>query len=160
MLSTPQSQRKLAPELAVSAWLNADQPLSLHQLRGQVVLLHAFQMLCPGCVLHSLPQAKALSEVFRGEDLQIIGLHSVFENHEVMTPAALEVFAAEFRLPFPIAIDRCSDGRPLPETMEAYGMHGTPTAILIDRRGKIAKHHFGQVNDLLLAGQIGALLAG
>lgn len=155
----PESQRKLAPELSVSAWLNADKPLSLRELRGQVVMLHAFQMLCPGCVLHSLPQAKELSQVFRGEDLQIIGLHSVFENHQVMTPAALEVFAAEFRLPFPIAIDRCPDGRSLPETMEAYGMHGTPTAILIDRQGRISKHHFGQVSDFVIAGQIGALLA-
>jgi peroxiredoxin len=158
-LSMPESQRKLAPELSVSAWLNADKPLSLRELRGQVVMLHAFQMLCPGCVLHSLPQAKELSQVFRGEDLQIIGLHSVFENHQVMTPAALEVFAAEFRLPFPIAIDRCPDGRSLPETMEAYGMHGTPTAILIDRQGRISKHHFGQVSDFVIAGQIGALLA-
>lgn len=155
----PESQRKLAPELSVSAWLNADKPLSLRELRGQVVMLHAFQMLCPGCVLHSLPQAKELSQVFCGEDLQIIGLHSVFENHEVMTPAALEVFVAEFRLPFPIAIDRCPDGRSLPETMEAYRMHGTPTAILIDRQGRISKHHFGQVSDFVIAGQIGALLA-
>lgn len=159
ILSTPDARRELAPELSVSTWLNIDNALTLDELRGQVVMLHAFQMLCPACVLHSLPQAKELSEVFRGEDFQTIGLHSVFENHAAMTPAALEVFVAEFRLRFPIAIDRCPEGRSLPKTMEAYGMHGTPTVILIDREGKISAHHFGQVSDMVIAGQIGSLLS-
>ena len=41
-----------APELAVSQWFNTSEPLSLAGRKGQVVLLHAFQMLCPGCTAH------------------------------------------------------------------------------------------------------------
>lgn len=43
------------PELQVGRWFNSDAPLSLAGLRGKVVALHAFQMLCPGCVAHGLP---------------------------------------------------------------------------------------------------------
>jgi hypothetical protein len=46
-----------APELQVSHWLNADSPITLARLRGRVVVVHAFQMLCPSCVSHGLPQA-------------------------------------------------------------------------------------------------------
>ncbi|KDB98015.1 primosomal protein N' family protein, partial [Bordetella bronchiseptica D993] len=49
-----------APPLQVDAWLNTPEPLELARLRGQVVVLHAFQMLCPGCLAHGLPQAERL----------------------------------------------------------------------------------------------------
>ena len=38
----------LAPELQTSGWLNTPQALTLAALRGKVIVLHAFQMLCPG----------------------------------------------------------------------------------------------------------------
>lgn len=47
-----------APELALASWFNAPEPLTLAALRGRVVLLHAFQMLCPGCVALGTPQAQ------------------------------------------------------------------------------------------------------
>ena len=85
----------------------------------------------------------------------------VFEHHEVMGPDALEVFAYEYRLRFPIGIDKYagekSQGMPL--TMEAYQMQGTPTLILIDKAGHVRLHKFGHVNDLMLGFSIGALLS-
>gem|GEM_PF-3133559 len=42
-----------APELVVSEWLNTDSAPTLANLRGNVVLIEAFQMLCPGCVSHT-----------------------------------------------------------------------------------------------------------
>ncbi len=48
------------PELAVSTWLNTPEPLTLAGLRGRVVLLHAFQLLCPGCVAQSIPQVQRI----------------------------------------------------------------------------------------------------
>jgi len=41
-----------APPLQVAQWFNTPAPLSLEALRGKVVVLEAFQMLCPGCVSH------------------------------------------------------------------------------------------------------------
>jgi thiol-disulfide isomerase/thioredoxin len=152
----------LAPELEVSQWLNApaqQPPPSLEALRGKVVLVHAFQMLCPGCVMHAVPQAKRVHEALRREDFAVLGLHSVFEHHETMTPAALAVFASEFRLRFPIGVDRPQPGSALPATMAAYGMQGTPTTLLVDRQGRLRLHEFGAIDDLALGLHIGLLLA-
>ncbi|RYD17429.1 MAG: TlpA family protein disulfide reductase, partial [Verrucomicrobiaceae bacterium] len=49
-----------APEWSVIEWLNTPAPLDLAGLRGRVVALHAFQMLCPGCVLHGIPQTSRI----------------------------------------------------------------------------------------------------
>jgi peroxiredoxin len=71
----------LVPEIAVSRWFNTPEPLTLSGLRGRPVLLHAFQMLCPGCVAHGTPQTQRAFNLFKHSDLQVIGLHTVFEHH-------------------------------------------------------------------------------
>lgn len=144
-----------APELAVSRWFNTREPLTLAGLRGRVVLLHAFQMLCPGCVSHGTPQAERAHRMFRNTDLQVIGLHTVFEHHAAMTPVSLEAFIHEYRLSFPIGVDQAGEGTPLPVTMQRYGMQGTPSSVLIGRDGRILHHGFGQEDDMA----VGALIA-
>jgi peroxiredoxin len=150
---------KLAPELSVSRWFNTPKPISLEGLRGRVVLLHAFQMLCPGCVAHGTPQAQRAHELFRNADLTVIGLHTVFEHHAAMTPVSLEAFIHEYRLTFPIGVDAPAEDGPIPVTMRRYQMRGTPTAIVIARDGTIRHHGFGQEDDLALGAILGALLA-
>lgn len=84
-----------APEISISEWFNTAPPRTLASLSGQVVMLHCFQMLCPGCVMQATPQAVRMWLAFRAAGLEVIGLHTVFEHHEVMTPAALAVYLAE-----------------------------------------------------------------
>ena len=48
--------------------------------------MEAFQMLCPGCVSHGLPQAKRIQHTF-GDAVTVLGLHCVFEHHAAMTPS-------------------------------------------------------------------------
>lgn len=152
-----------APELQVAAWLNtgqhASQPLSLAALRGKVVALYAFQMLCPGCVSHGIPQAKLIRESFSTDEVAVIGLHSVFEHHDVMTQRALEVFMHEYRINFPVAVDMPSSNGPVPLTMERYQLRGTPSLLLIDRAGKLRYSHFGRAGDMQVGALIGKLLA-
>src|SRR3546814_1590645 len=62
-------------------------------------------MLCPGCVAHGIPQAKAIHAAFPPDKVRVIGLHTVFEHHAAMGPVSLEAFVHEYRLSFPIAID-------------------------------------------------------
>lgn len=148
-----------APPLSVSLWFNAPQPLSLEALRGRVVVLHAFQMLCPGCVAHGIPQAKEVHRLFARDDVAVIGLHTVFEHHQAMTPVALAAFLHEYRVGFPVGVDaRADDGGELPATMRAYGMRGTPTLVVVDRAGRIRLHAFGRVEDLVVGATIGRLL--
>lgn len=149
----------LAPPLQASQWFNTPRPLSLEALRGRVVVLHAFQMLCPGCVSHGLPQAQAVHRQFSGTDVAVIGMHTVFEHHDAMTPVSLAAFIHEYRLSFPIAVDQPADDGDLPRTMRDYGMRGTPTLVVVDRAGRIRMHGFGRVEDLALGALLGQLLA-
>ncbi len=147
-----------APPLVTSRWFNADTPLTLDALRGRVVVIEAFQMLCPGCVSHGLPQAGRVFETFNRADVAVLGLHCVFEHHDAQTPTSLEAFLHEYRIGFPVGVDAPDpDGR-LPKTMAAYAMQGTPTLILIDRRGHRRAQHFGTVPDLRLGAEIMALI--
>ena len=117
------------PELAVSRWFNTTEPITLAGLKSKVVVLMAFQMLCPGCVEHGLPQAKRLRQRFSPQEVAVIGLHTVFEHHKAMTQDALEAFLHEYRWPFPVGVDM-ANGTAMPKTMAAYEMQGTPTLLL------------------------------
>ena len=147
-----------APPLTVSHWFNTRQPLNLAELRGKVVLLHAFQMLCPGCVSHALPQAAALHARSDPDQLAVIGIHSVFEHHAVMNADALQAFIHEYRIAYPVGIDAATPGNTIPQTMGTYGWRGTPTTVLIDRAGHVRLQHFGRLDDLQLGMAIGQLL--
>lgn len=149
---------KKAPELIVSKWLNSDEQITIESLRGKVVMVVAFQMLCPSCVEVSIPQAKKVSATFSPNDVVVIGLHTVFEHHEAMQENSLKAFLHEYRVNFPVAIDKPSERITIPETMNLYNMQGTPTTLLIDRQGRLRKHQFGHTPDLLLGAEIMALV--
>lgn len=148
----------VAPELDVVEWINSE-PVTLASLRGKVVLLEAFQMLCPGCVQHGIPMAQRVQKAFPSTDLAVIGIHTVFEHHEVQDAAALRVFLSEFRVTFPVAIDRPVEGSSIPSTMRTYDLQGTPSQILIDRQGRVRSSSLGPVDDLRLGAALGQLLA-
>lgn len=146
-----------APELQVQTWFNADRPLLLAGLRDRVVVLVAFQTLCPKSVSCGIPQALRIVETFEPGDVTVIGLHATFEHHDAFNPAVLKAFIQEYRLKFPIGLDLPNPASPIPHTMERYKMRGTPSLILIDKRGMIRKHAFGPVEDLRIGAEIGAL---
>lgn len=148
-----------APEWRTTRWFNSSTPLSLSALRGKVVFVTAFQMLCPGCVSHGLPQALRVREAFREEDVAVIGLHTVFEHHEAMTPTSLEAFLHEYRIGFPVGVDEPDGhGGIPPHTMRAYAIRGTPTTLIFDREGQLRTHALGHLPDLRLGAEIAALI--
>jgi hypothetical protein len=147
-----------APEWRIAHWLNTSTPVSVNALRGKAILAVAFQMLCPGCVSHGLPQAQRVRAAFAADDLAVIGLHTVFEHHDAQgSREALAAFLHEYRIEFPVGIDAQS-GEGVPHTMRAYQMQGTPTTILIDRGGNIRLQKFGHVDDLRLGASIQMLI--
>ena len=152
------TDKMAAPELDVSAWLNTPGPLSLAALRGKVVVIYAFQMLCPGCVSHGIPQARKIRALFPSAQVEVLGLHTVFEHHAVMGPAALEAFIHEYRIDFPVGIDRPSETGRIPHTMEKYQMRGTPTLLLIDRDGMLRHQQFGMADDMQVGARIAELI--
>ncbi len=147
----------IAPKLSVSQWLNTEKPITLSQLRGKVVLIEAFQMLCPGCVVHGLPLAQKVRSHFPPEAVAVLGLHTVFEHHEAMTPVSLKAFLYEYRISFPVGVDEAGSGA-LPRTMDAYQMQGTPTTLLIDKMGNLRAHWFGDLSEMKLGAEIATML--
>ena len=156
---TPTSGPAAAPEFEVSAWLNTPGPVTLASLRGKVVAVYAFQMLCPGCVSYALPQAKAMEALFGRHELAVLGLHTVFEHHAAMNPDALAAFLHEYRIGFPVGIDTPGADGPIPRTMARYRMRGTPTLLLFDRAGSLRHSLFGHQPDMQVGALVGALLA-
>jgi hypothetical protein len=147
------------PDWQVNTWLNTPAPLTLGGLRGKVVLVHTFQMLCPGCVVYGLPQAERVRQTFLASELAVVGLHTVFEHHAVMNVDALRAFIHEYRWSFPIGVDE-PDGRGGPSrTMALWGLRGTPSCLVLDRQGRVQFHHFGQIDDLALGALLGRLIA-
>lgn len=146
-----------APDWEVAGWFGRG--ATLEGLRGRVVALHAFQMLCPGCVMHGLPQATGILRTFDPADVAVIGLHSVFEHHEAMTPVSLAAFLHEYRIVFPVAVDAHEPGNPLPVTMGRYQLRGTPSLVLIDRQGRLRANVFGRAADIAVGAAIASLVA-
>lgn len=144
--------------LDVSTWVNSD-PVDIASLRGQVVMVEAFQMLCPGCVLHGIPQAQRVHRTFDRSDVVVLGLHTVFEHHDVTGPDALRAFLSEFKVRFPVAVDRPVEGRSIPATMAHYQLQGTPSTLLVDRRGQLRHVFLGAIEDLALGQILGRLIA-
>ena len=145
-------------EWSVSRWFNTDIELSLASFRGRIVALEAFQMLCPGCVTDGLPQAARIRETFSSDEVAVVGLHTVFEHHDVMSPAALEAFLHEYRVTFPVGVDAAGESS-VPVTMQRFELRGTPSLLLFDRAGRLRARHFGHVSDLRVGAEIAHLLA-
>lgn len=146
------------PELVTAKWFNSDKesPPTLAQSKGKVVVLGAFQMHCLGSVRHLLPQLARLHAQFQDDEVEVIGLHTVFEQADAQTPAQLEAFLEEHHFGFPVAIDK-QNGGALPETMDAYELQGTPTLLIFDRQGRLRRHYLGQVDDIRVAAEVMAL---
>ena len=148
-----------APAWHIAEWLNADEPPSLERWRGRAVVALAFQMLCPGCVSHALPQLQRVRDVFPEDGVAVAAIHTVFEHHEAQGRTdVLRAFLHENRIRYPVAIDQpAPDGVPL--TFRAYAMQGTPTLLVIDAVGRLRMQKFGHLDDLRLGAIIASVVA-
>lgn len=147
-----------APELVVERWFNTE-PLTLEALRGNVVVIYAFQMRCYGCVEFALPQAQRLFDSVGQNPVRVLALHTVFENHDMMSSDALAAFIADNAMTFPIGVDSPEPGSRTPRTMRLYDMQGTPTLIAIDAKGVRRRQQLGHMPDEQLEALVNALVA-
>ena len=128
-----------APEWQVSEWIRGP-ATSLAALEGQVVVIDFFQLWCPGCKRFSIPLMSYWEEHFAkeiaAEELALISIHTVFEGHDYQTPERLRAFVEEKKMRHPVAVDRQSAGKRLPDSMILFGTHGTPEMAIIDKAGR------------------------
>jgi len=118
---------KPAPDIQVETWVQGG-PVNISTLPGQVVLVEVFQVNCPGCFVHALPEALHLYRTYHDKGLAVIGLATAFEDFDRNNLANLELLVAageltgeplrqlgraglldgnrlDYSLPFPIAMD-------------------------------------------------------
>jgi thioredoxin-related protein len=72
---------------------------------------------------------------------------------------ALEVFLHEYRITFPVGIDKTDENSNVPLTMQAYNLRGTPSLLIFDKSGQLKLSHFGVIDDMVVGALIGRLLA-
>src|SRR3546814_12168299 len=72
--SMAEASPPMAPAWTVSRWFNADGPPSLQSLRGRVVFVHAFQILCTACVQPPVPHSLQMAPPFASTALAVLGL--------------------------------------------------------------------------------------
>ena len=119
-----------APELAVQEWVRGE-PTSLNDLKGKVVLLDIFQIICPGCH-RAHPEIVRMRERYAERGFAVLGLAVSFELEVFQTPAHIRDYVRREEYPYPVALDQG-----LIDTFRRYRSRGTAFSVLIDRRERI-----------------------
>ena len=147
-----------APEWVISEWINSN-GLTLEGLRGKVVVIDFFQLWCPGCNKFSGPLMKKWDRQYGDrQDIQLVGIHTVFEGHSQQTPKRLRQYVKEKNITYPVGVDYQAANQRLPETMIRYHTRGTPEMAIIDKKGKIRFQHCGSFNPVVVEKLITTLL--
>jgi thiol-disulfide isomerase/thioredoxin len=118
-----------------TAWINSS-PLTPKGLRGSVVAVDFWTYTCINW-LRSLPYVRAWSDKYKSSGLVVIGVHTPefpFEH----TIANVRRAAKDMRVDYPIAVD--SDYA----IWRAFDNHYWPALYLVDAKGRIRYHHFGE----------------
>jgi thiol-disulfide isomerase/thioredoxin len=136
-------ERIHAPDFAsAGAWLNADRPISIRELRGQVVILDFWTYCCINC-MHVLPILRDLEERHAKDPLVVIGVHSAkfdAEKDEGHILAAMR----RYGVTHPVAVD--SDMR----LWSAYAVRSWPTLVVIRPDGTLAAVAPGEPDPAVL----------
>jgi thiol-disulfide isomerase/thioredoxin len=149
-LARPAIAAQTAPEFAgIAAWQNS-KPLTMRQLRGKVVLIDFWAYSCINC-LRTLPHVTRWYEQYKDKGLVVIGVHSPefpFEKQEGNVRDAIK----RFGITYPVAQDNDL------ETWDAWDNQYWPAEYLVDQRGNVVAHHFGEGNYMEMENGIRTLL--
>ena len=206
-----------APNFQVSEWVQGA-PTNFDQEKDHIVLLEVFQVNCPGCFMHAIPEAIKIYNKYGGDGVRVLGLATAFEDFDKNTLENLRLLAETgrvigetraalstynqlkdgdtlpYKIPFPLGMDMLTkasataDGEigrqkimqyiypQIPEfdsqpeeyreqiirrvasylrskeyaagTFEMFALRGTPSSILVDRRGILRDVSFGQAGHI------------
>ncbi len=202
-----------APNFATSEWVQGA-PTNFDQEKDHIVLVEVFQVNCPGCFMHALPEAINIYNKYKNDGVRVIGIATAFEDYDKNTLENLKMLAQTgevigetknalqthgqlqngnklgYKIPFPLAMDKLikTDGKvsenkvlefiygQIPnfdsqtqdyktqlinrvkeymktkeysaETFEKFGLQGTPSMILVDRKGILRNVAFGMTGNL------------
>jgi len=196
-----------APNLKVSEWVQGLET-NFDQEKDHVVLVEVFQVNCPGCFLHGMPEAINIYNKFKDDGVRVLGVATAFEDFDKNTLNNLKLLLQtgevigdtkqaliqygklddsklQYKIPFPVGMDSLKktaedtsqerimefiynqlpnfDSQPddykkqiiqrtkdhmnskeyEAETFEMYSLQGTPSSIIVDRKGILRDISFG-----------------
>ncbi len=135
----------------LDGWLQTDIG-SLEELRGKVVVVEFWTFGCINCK-HTLPRLQQLYAEHRGDDFEIVGVHSPEFDYE-KDPEAISVAAQELGVTWPIALDTRKKNFFAWQGSPAYW----PRIYVLDRNGHIRFDHIGEGAYDDLAATVATLL--
>ncbi len=139
-----------APDLVGrGGWIGVDEPLSLADLRGRVVVLHFLRFSSVGC-LAVIEELRPLERLF-AEKMVVVGVHSPGYLRET-DHDAVESAVARHRVAHPVLDD------PELATAGAYGVSSWPTLVVVDPEGHIVETLVGDGVKRVLERTVSALL--
>ena len=201
-----------APNLKLGKWVQG-MDTNFDKEGDNVKLVEVFQVNCPGCFMHSIPEIINIYNKYKGDGLSVMGIATAFEDYNKNTLENLEMLLTtgevvgdtkqaltqqgqlddgklQFKIPYPVAMDSLvkEGGEPsmeemtrfinqqIPnfesqpdeyknqiyarvkeyykskeysaETFEMYSLQGTPSTILVDRKGILRDVSFGSTANL------------
>ena len=201
-----------APNLKLRKWVQG-MDTNFDKEGDNVKLAEVFQVNCPGCFMHSIPEIINIYNKYKGDGLSVMGVATAFEDYDKNTLENLEMLLTtgevvgdtkqaltqygqlndgklQFKIPYPVAMDSLvkEGGAPsmekmtafinqqIPnfesqpddyknkiyarvkeyykskeftaETFEMYSLQGTPSTILVDRKGILRDVSFGSTANL------------
>lgn len=121
-----------APQIVgIQSWLNTpqDQPVTLAQLRGKVVLVDFWTFSCINCQ-RTLPYLKAWYSAYHASGLQIIAVHTPEFSYEHVLGNVRDAVSSN-GITYPVALDNTS------ATWRNYHNSYWPAQYLVDAQGVI-----------------------
>lgn len=149
-IARPAAAAQTAPEFTgIAAWQNS-KPLKMSQLRGKVVLIDFWAYSCINC-LRTLPHVTRWYDQYKDKGLVVVGVHSPefpFEKQEGNVRDAIK----KYNIHYPVAQDNDL------ATWDAWDNQYWPAEYLVDQRGNVVAHHFGEGNYAEMENAIRTLL--
>lgn len=132
-----------APSFDFDGWLNSE-PLSLEDLRGQVVLVRWWTETCPFCA-SSAPALRAIDRIYGPRGLTVVGVyHPKANRDDPLDMARVERAVAARELDFPVAVDwDWRNGTLADWWLTGPDRPATSVTFLLDRTGVIQYVHPG-----------------
>lgn len=118
---------------------------TLDEYKGKTVVINFWATWCVYCV-KEMPALQEQWEKWRDQDVVILGINT---GEDEMT---VQNFVRQTGVDFPILYDSKN------EAVQRYGVVPMPTTFFIDRNGKIASIHEGELNLATLDQQINQLV--
>jgi cytochrome c biogenesis protein CcmG/thiol:disulfide interchange protein DsbE len=136
-----------APDFTLDS-LSGD-PITLTDLRGQVVVLNFWASWCPPCRAE-MPAMNTVYQKFHDQGLVVLGVNTTYQDDEASARTALR----DWGLTFPIVFDR--DGTP----SRQYRIQAMPTTFFVGRDGVIRDIVFGgPMSEALIASKIDKMMS-